>query len=640
MSGRDGGLPKFFAALQDLFGDRLTVTCREYLGRLRGYGKNRPLPSSAARLRVEGHHPLWVQWPQPGSLQQGPDGVAATFLCSGRQYFFPTIRLKVRVRRKCHEAKAGLKYHWEFLTFDDWLADALTQWVFPLSTNSVLQGRLRDADRWPIRGGCTRLAADLGVPESEIHDALAQCGQTNATLFGRLQEGSLKVGALLQAIANLVEYALWGDQRSGASLRYPFLKLGFKLPHRDPWLRAMDAAEEDWAEEDVESTDGESEEEEANVESGQAANLAIRSLRSEVLSAEVFHVTRTVSSEPQTTAWDDDDLRLFFEFNKDNGVPRLGRSNDLRLDVTGLHQAPGIDPFHTPESDDARSRLHLGEGVVVTRNRGLSASDNREVALSASSVRLPFAGFNDPRRLLMAAKAQCQAVRLAAEEPPLVVTGVGQDPPGVNLRVGYLAWAGWNHEDAWVLSQSAAKKLTRRQTWMQTIAIAAMERGVETTYRVGDGVEKGQRLIRRQLAPSLYWPTAQDLGRWIATQGESVWKDDVVEMPSEDGDTARHAGTIIRIEILDLIRRQRIIPREDGGKQTDSLPYELHPELRGAYRKVVRYWLRRDLPLQVGDKLANRHGHKGVVGRILPDEAMPSWHDKPLECIATITFPV
>ena len=39
--------------------------------------------------------------------------------------------------------------------------------------------------------------------------------------------------------------------------------------------------------------------------------------------------------------------------------------------------------------------------------------------------------------------------------------------------------------------------------------------------------------------------------------------------------------------------------------------------------QIFRFHIRRRLPLQVGDKLANRHGHKGVVGRILPDAHTP-----------------
>src|SRR5262249_43096063 len=54
-------------------------------------------------------------------------------------------------------------------------------------------------------------------------------------------------------------------------------------------------------------------------------------------------------------------------------------------------------------------------------------------------------------------------------------------------------------------------------------------------------------------------------------------------------------------------------------------------ELAGAWRAVYRVRIRRTLPLHVGDKLANRHGHKGVVGAILPDDEMPRWGAPPLD---------
>src|ERR1043166_5214620 len=116
----------------------------------------------------------------------------------------------------------------------------------------------------------------------------------------------------------------------------------------------------------------------------------------------------------------------------------------------------GVDPVHTPEGGDIRMTGRLGLGVTIGPDRRLrhklpKSSETSEVfpPLGPSSARLPFANFNDPRRLLMAAAMQTQAIPVCGQQSPRVRRpGAEDDAPGTNLRVGYLAWQGLNHEDA------------------------------------------------------------------------------------------------------------------------------------------------------------------------------------------------
>ncbi len=63
------------------------------------------------------------------------------------------------------------------------------------------------------------------------------------------------------------------------------------------------------------------------------------------------------------------------------------------------------------------------------------------LAMSVSTRQLPFAGYNDPRRLLLAAKMQAQAIDLYQAEEPIVRSSSAESddppPPGANLLVGY-----------------------------------------------------------------------------------------------------------------------------------------------------------------------------------------------------------
>ena len=178
--------------------------------------------------------------------------------------------------------------------------------------------------------------------------------------------------------------------------------------------------------------------------------------------------------------------------------------------------------------------------------------------------------------------------------------------PGVNLKVGYLAWRGLNHEDAWVLSASAAARLEAPEDVEQTIAIRAVEMPARWLVQPGDAVEEGQLLIERCVAPALLTASFRVLG----TLGKA---DDTVPLRPETEDRARSAGVVAAIE-----QDERV---------------GLAGELAGAWRAVYQVRLRRTRQLAVGDKLANRHGHKGVVGAILPDDEMPRWRGRPLDAL-------
>jgi hypothetical protein len=274
----------------------------------------------------------------------------------------------------------------------------------------------------------------------------------------------------------------------------------------------------------------------------------------------------------------------------------------------------GVDPVHTPEGTTIRLSGHLGAGVSIRADGTLKYAPG-EPPLSCSTGRIPFAGHDDPRRLLMAANMQVQAVALAQPELPRVrVAGEGLDPPGVNLRIAYLAWRGLNHEDAWVLSRSAADRLTTEEEVVQTLFVRAVELPPEVLVRPEEEVKKGALLIRRRVAPAFLIDDPGALAQVPNLAGE-------VTLGPEPEDRARFSGTVRTIETWDLLRTE--VPKG----------YRLADRLTADYRMVLRITLQRRRPADVGDKLANRHGHKGIIGAVVDDEDMPRWHDEPLEAL-------
>jgi hypothetical protein len=276
----------------------------------------------------------------------------------------------------------------------------------------------------------------------------------------------------------------------------------------------------------------------------------------------------------------------------------------------------GLDPVHTPEGSDIRLLARLGTGVTISPQRRLVVPAGVEVPLSLSTSRIPFAGYDDPRRLLMAANMQAQATFLLHPEPPLVrVPADGIDPEGTNLHVGYLAWRGLNHEDAWVLSESAAAKLTAVRDTTLSLVVRTIELPPHLHVVVGTQVVAGQLLLQRFAAAVLL---TDDLTT-LATLPDL---DARTPLEPEPGDIAEVDGTVLAVEHWDLLTGEGV---PAGAVIPD--------DVRAATRSIYRITLRETLPLEVGDKLANRHGHKGVVGAILPDGEMPQVDGAPLEAL-------
>jgi hypothetical protein len=305
----------------------------------------------------------------------------------------------------------------------------------------------------------------------------------------------------------------------------------------------------------------------------------------------------------------------------ENGLPRVSQKSGHRVRPAIGHDR-GIDPVHTPE-DKEKIRFvgYLGVGVGIKEGR-LVLPEGCLVHLSPSTVRIPFARFDAPRRLLIAANMQAQAVEVldGRKAVPLVrVADAGSDPPGIDLRVGYLAWRGLNHEDGWVLSRSAARKLSTINTRVQAVPIPALEAAPEILVHEGETVRRGQVLLRRRASPALLAPDMDGLVALGPLNCDLIR----LELERDESVEAGTSGTVVKVEVWNLATGE-------GGPGDE---FYVPRGTAGNYRMVVRFYLRQELPLEAGDKLANRHGHKGIVGRILPDEEMPRWRGEPLDAL-------
>ena len=178
---------------------------------------------------------------------------------------------------------------------------------------------------------------------------------------------------------------------------------------------------------------------------------------------------------------------------------------------------------------------------------------------------------------------------------------------GTNLRTGWLSWKGGTYEDAIVLSETAARKLTSTTMYQTALdldrtvqlgrdnytawkpsefsaeQLAALDR--DGVVRPGTVLRKGDPMV---LAVRVTQPSPGTMGRRVLDDLSETWQHD-------------HPGVV-----TDVLRT----------------------------RKGVKVLATVTAPLEVGDKISGSHGNKGIVSMVLPDDQMPrDASGQPLEVI-------
>ena len=184
---------------------------------------------------------------------------------------------------------------------------------------------------------------------------------------------------------------------------------------------------------------------------------------------------------------------------------------------------------------------------------------------------------------------------------------------GTNLNTAYIAYKGWNHEDAIVISDSAAKKLTSQHMYTKELELN------DNTY-----VDKNRFI---QLFPSKI-TSAQakkldDTG--VAIKGTVYQKGDVLVTALGKKDFTRYDMMLRKMQgaLANPYRDASIYWDHDRpGTVTDVV----------RTNNMIKIVLITEDEMRVGDKLSNRHGGKGTVTLILPDHEMPKTSDgKPVD---------
>ncbi len=198
-------------------------------------------------------------------------------------------------------------------------------------------------------------------------------------------------------------------------------------------------------------------------------------------------------------------------------------------------------------------------------------------------------------------------------------TDNGELALGRNVLIGFTTWEGYNYEDAVLVNERivrddlytsihieeyeceardtklGAEEITREVPNVSEDAIQNLdENGI---IRIGAEVRAGDILVGKVSPKGETDPTAE----------ERLYRAIFGDRAREVRDTSLH------------------VPHGEYGVvvDVDIFTKETNPNLKNSVNQMVRVYVAQKRKLSVGDKMAGRHGNKGVVSRILPEEDMP-----------------
>ena len=199
----------------------------------------------------------------------------------------------------------------------------------------------------------------------------------------------------------------------------------------------------------------------------------------------------------------------------------------------------------------------------------------------------------------------------------------GEMALGRNLLVAFMPWEGHNYEDAIILNQSLVEKDILTSIHIEEHEIDARD------------TKLGAEEITREI-PNVSEDVLRDLDdRGIVRIGADVRPGDIlVGKVTPKGETEltpeeRLLRAIFGEKAREVRDTSMKVPHGETGKVIGVARFsrDEDDDLAPGVNEMIRVYVAQKRKIQDGDKLAGRHGNKGVVGKILPPEDMPFMED-------------
>jgi DNA-directed RNA polymerase subunit beta len=294
----------------------------------------------------------------------------------------------------------------------------------------------------------------------------------------------------------------------------------------------------------------------------------------------------------------------------------------------------GMESYAAVDAGDVLIALHAGvvtevsgDSVTMLNDKAgeIDPSTNTKIPPTTTYVLRKFErsnqGTNFNHRLVVSEGDKVAKGGVLADGP---ATENGELALGKNLLVAFMSWEGHNFEDAIILSQNLVKDDTLSSIHIEEYDVDARDTKLgpqeitrdipnqsqeslahldeEGIVRIGAEVRAGDILVGRITPKGETELTAEErlLRAIFAEKGKEV-RDSSLRVPHGE------RGTVIDVKIF------------DSNDEDDELG-------NGVLKKVIVY-IAQKRKISEGDKLAGRHGNKGVIAKILPVEDMPFLED-------------
>jgi DNA-directed RNA polymerase subunit beta len=208
----------------------------------------------------------------------------------------------------------------------------------------------------------------------------------------------------------------------------------------------------------------------------------------------------------------------------------------------------------------------------------------------------------------------------------------GQIALGKNLKVAFMSWSGSNFEDAIVINQKLVKEDVLTSIHLEEVVVNVRDTklGPEITTsdipNVSDTKlrnldEDGIICVGAEVRPDdILVGKITPKGETQLTPEERLLRSIFGEKAREVKDSSKRAEGGLRGRVVGI----KVFSRENGDKLDSGIIKRIHIEI-AQLRSIT-----------VGDKLAGRHGNKGVISKVLPSEDMPYTEDgEPIDIILT-----
>ena len=323
-------------------------------------------------------------------------------------------------------------------------------------------------------------------------------------------------------------------------------------------------------------------------------------------------------------------------------IPFLEHDDNTRASMGSNMQRQAV-PLITPDSPVVGTGMERiiaessGEAIVAPDDGVVESVDANKVKfLSKKGKRFSY----EPQVFLRTNQSTAinQRVKVSAgqklKKGDVIIDGTciqnGELALGKNLTVAYMAWRGYNFEDAIIISERLA-----REGIFDSVHIETYTTDVRET-------KLGPELVTRDI-PNISEEKLKDLDEeGIVRIGAKVREGDIlvgkitpkgeVELTAEE----RFLRAIFGEKAKDVKDTALRLPGGEGGKvvNVEVFSRENSDDLETGVIKQIRVSVAQTRKISVGDKMAGRHGNKGIVSIILPEEDMPYLENgKPVDII-------